>query len=187
MQNDVLMILKIGSYNFEQGLDFVAKEVHDHHESKRNYLHRKDKSSNIKDSTLERIFSQVRTKIIAEKKPELWSFLLDLYKQYYAAEGGNENGMAACNVQNMYRMLQLCIPLNIEAKINKAVVWKKGNMKYDGALHLAKINPKSDDGMTWRCACKLRNDIFAVPSRQICEPVTVENITEGEAITPDSF
>ena len=57
MQNDVLMILKMGSYNFEQGLDFVAKEVHDHHESKRNYLHRKDKSSNIKDSTLERIFS----------------------------------------------------------------------------------------------------------------------------------
>ena len=77
--------------------------------------------------------------------------------------------------------------MNTEAKINKAVVWKKRNKKYDGALHLEKINPKSDDGMTWRCACKLHNDIFAVPSRQICEPVTVENITEGEAITPDSF
>ena len=87
----------------------------------------------------------------------------------------------------MYRMLQLCIPLNIEAKINKGVVWKKGNMKYDGTLHLAKINTESDDGMMWRCACKLRNDIFAVHSKRICEPVTVENIMKGEGIIPDSF
>ena len=47
---------------------------------------KKDKSSNIKDSALERPLSYVRTKIIAENKPELASFLLDLY---YAAEGGN--------------------------------------------------------------------------------------------------
>ena len=99
MLNDVLMILKIGSYNFEEVPDFAAKEVHDNHRSNRNYLHKKHKSSNIKDSALKRIFSYVRTKIIAEKKPELASFLLNLYKQYYAAESGNENSMAACNNQ----------------------------------------------------------------------------------------
>ena len=93
---------------------------------------------------MERLLSYVRNKIIAENKPELASFLLDLCKQYYAAEGGNKNEVAAYNVQNMCRMLQLRIPLNIEAK-NKTVVWKKENTKYDEALRLTKINVESDD------------------------------------------
>ena len=59
-------------------------------------------------------------------------------------------------------------------------------MKYEEALHLAKINPESDDRMIWRCASKLRNNIFAVQSKQICESVTVDNIMEGEAIPRDS-
>ena len=147
---------------------------------------KKDKSSNIKDSALEKLVSYARNKIIAENKPELASFLLDLYKQYYATEGGNENDLAAYNVQNMCCMLQLHIPLNIEAKNNKAVVWKKGDMKYDEALRLAKIITESDDRMIWRCASKLRNDIFAGQGKQICELVTVDNIREGEAIPPDS-
>ena len=134
---------------------------------------------------MKKLVSYVRNKIIAKNKPELASFLLDLYKQYYAAEIGNENDLAAYNVQNMCRMLQLRIPLNIEAKNNKTVVWKKGNMKYDEALRLSKINSESDDRMIWRCACKLRNDIFAVQGKQICESVTVDNIMEGEAIPPD--
>ena len=83
----------------------------------------------------------------------------------------------------MCRMLQSRIPLNIEVKNNKTVVWKKANMKYDEALRLAKINAESDDRVIWRCASKLRNDIFAV---QICESVTVDNITKGEAIPSDS-
>ena len=45
MLNDESMILKIGNYNFGEWLDFVAKEVHYHHQSKRKYLHKKDKSS----------------------------------------------------------------------------------------------------------------------------------------------
>ena len=91
------------------------------------------------------------------------------------------------NDQNVCRMLQLLIPLNIEAKNTKTVVWKKGNMKYDEALRFAKINAESDDRMIWRCASKLRNNnIFAVQSKQICEPVTVDNIMEGEAIPLDS-
>ena len=80
-------LLKLGNYNFGKGPDFVAKEVHYHYECKRNYLHKKDKSSNIKYSALERLLSFVRNKIIAENKLELTSFLLDLYKEYYAAEG----------------------------------------------------------------------------------------------------
>ena len=36
MVNDESMILKIGNYNFGEGPDFVAKEVHYHHECKRN-------------------------------------------------------------------------------------------------------------------------------------------------------
>ena len=147
MLNDESMILKVGNYNFGEGPDFVAKEVHYHRECKRNYLHKKDKSRNIKDSALKKLVSYVRNKIIAKNKPELASFLLDLYKQYYAAEIGNENDLAAYNVQNMCRMLQLRIPLNIEAKNNKTVVWKKGNMKYDEALRLSKINAQSDDRM----------------------------------------
>ena len=54
--------------------------------------------------------------------------------------------------------------MNIEAKNNKTVVWKKGNMKYVEALRLAKINAESDDRMIWRCTSKLRNDVFAVQS-----------------------
>ena len=80
MLNDELMILKTGNDNFGQGSNFVAKQVHDHHECKRNYLYKKNKSSNIKDSALERLLSYVRNKIIAENKPELAPFLLDLYK-----------------------------------------------------------------------------------------------------------
>ena len=86
----------------------------------------------------------------------------------------------------MCRMLQLRVPLNIEAKNNKAVVWKKGNIKYDEALRLAKINAERDDRMMWRCASKLCNYIFAVQSKQTCEPATIDNILEGETITPDS-
>ena len=175
MLNDELMILKIGNYNFREGPNFVAKEVHYHHECSRNCLHKKDKSSNIKESALEKLVSYARNKIIAENKPELASFLLDLYKQHYATEGGNENDLAAYNVQNMCCMLQLHIPLNIEAKNNKAVVWKKGNMKYDEALRLAKIITESDDRMIWRFASKLRNDIFDGQGKQICELVTVDN------------
>ena len=48
MLNDESIILKIGNYNFGEGPDFVAKEVHYHHECKRNYLHKKDKFINIK-------------------------------------------------------------------------------------------------------------------------------------------
>ena len=59
-------------------------------------------------------------------------------------------------------------------------------MKYDEALRLAKINPENNDRMIWRCASKLRNDIFAVQSTQICEPAAVDNIMESEAIPPDS-
>ena len=186
MLNDELMILKIGNDSFGEGSNFVAKQVHDHHECKRNYLYKKNKSSYIKDSALERLLSYVRNKIIAENKPELASFLLDLYKQCYAAEGGNENDLAVYNFQNMCRMLQLRVPLNIEAKNNKAVVWKKGNMKYDVALHLAKINAEGDDRMMWRCASKLCNYIFAVQNKQICEPATIDNIVEGDTISPDS-
>ena len=40
--------------------------------------------------------------------------------------------------------------------------------------------------MIWRCASKLRNNIFAVQSKQICESVTLDNIMEGEAIPRDS-
>ena len=87
---------------------------------------------------MEKLVSYARNKIIAENKPELASFLLDLYKQYYATEGGNENDLAAYNVQNMRRMLQFRIPLNIETKNNKTVVGKKVNMKYDEALRLEK-------------------------------------------------
>ena len=89
---------------------------------------------------------------------------------------GNENDLPAYNVMNMCHMLQLHIPMNIEAKNNKTVVWKKGNVKYDEALRLAKIITESYNHMIWRCASKLRNDIFALQSKQICEPVTVDNI-----------
>ena len=66
--------------------------------------------------------------------------------------------------------------------LNKTVVWKKGNIKLDEALRLAKINPESFHSMIWRCASKLRNDIFAVQSKQTCEPVTVDNITGRETL-----
>ena len=59
-------------------------------------------------------------------------------------------------------------------------------MKYDEALRLAKINTESDDHMIWRCASKLHNDIFALQSKQIFEPITVDNIMKGEVIPPDS-
>ena len=41
MLNDESMILKVGNYNFGEGPDFVAKEVHYHRECKRNYLQKK--------------------------------------------------------------------------------------------------------------------------------------------------
>ena len=55
MLNDESMILKIGNYNFGEWLDFVAKEVHYHHQSKRKYLHKKDKSSKKKPNNFRQI------------------------------------------------------------------------------------------------------------------------------------
>ena len=52
-------------------------------------------------------------------------------------------------------------------------------MKHDEALRFAEINAESDDRMIWSCASKLRNDIFAAQSKQVCEPVTIDNILEG--------
>ena len=71
------------------------------------YLYKEDKSSNIKDSVLELLLSYRRNKIIADNKPELASFSLDLYKHCYAAEGGNENDLASHDIQNICRMLRL--------------------------------------------------------------------------------
>ena len=49
MLNDEMMILKIGNYKFGEGSNFLAKEVYYPHECKRNYLHEKYRSSNIRD------------------------------------------------------------------------------------------------------------------------------------------
>ena len=122
MLNDESIILKIRNYSFGEGPNFVAKEVHYHHESKRNYLHEKDKSSNINNSALEMLLSYIRNKIIAENKLDLASFLLDLNKHHYPAEGGNENDLVAYSFKNICRMLRLRISLNIEAKNDKTVV-----------------------------------------------------------------
>ena len=118
-------------------------------------------------------------------KPELASFLLDLHKHatgsthpyYYAAEGENENDLAAYDVQNMCCMLRLCNSLNIEAINHETVVWKKGNMRYD---------TEGEDHKMWRCAGKLHNDIFTMQIQQISEPVTANNMIKGEAIPSDS-
>ena len=56
-------------------------------------------------------------------------------------------------------------------------------MKYDEAFRWAKINA---DRMIWRCANKLRNNIFTIQSKQICDLTTVGNIMEVEAIPPNS-
>ena len=47
------------------------------------------------------------------------------------------------------------------------------------------ISAEIDDRMICSCLSKLRNDIFAAQSKQICESVTIDNIMEGEAIPPD--
>ena len=86
------------------------------------------------------------------------------------------------SVKNIHHMLRLRIPLNIKAKNNKVVVRKKRNMWYDEAHCLAKINTERGDRMIWRCASKLRNDIFVVQDKKICDPVTIYKIKEGEAI-----
>ena len=61
--------------------------------------------------------------------------------------------------------------LKVEMKNKKTLVRKKENMKCDEALRLAKINAESDDRMTWSCASKLRNDIFAVQNKQISQVI----------------
>ena len=84
------------------------------------------------------------------------------------------------------RLLNVLRTFNLRpVSTGKTVV--NGNMKYDEALCLGKINAESDDGMIWRSASKLRTDIFVVQSKEICELVTVDNIMEGEAIPPDSI
>ena len=80
MLNDEFMILKNGNFIFGEEPDFMAKEVNYHNECKRNYLHEVDKSSNIKNSALERFLCYIRNKIIPENKLDLASSLLDIYK-----------------------------------------------------------------------------------------------------------
>ena len=80
MLNDEMMILKIRNCKFGEGPNFLAKEVFYLHECKKNYLHEKYKSSDIRDFTLERLLSYVRNKIFVENKHNLASLLLELYK-----------------------------------------------------------------------------------------------------------
>ena len=71
MLNDEWVILEITT---PEKNPIAAKEVHYHDECKRNYLHEDDKSSNIKDSALERLLSYIRNKILAGNKLDLASF-----------------------------------------------------------------------------------------------------------------
>ena len=76
-------------------------------------------------------------------------------------------------------MLLLHIPLIIKAKNSKTFARNREYVKHDEALRFAETNAESDDRMIWSCASKLRNDIFAAQSKQVCEPVTIDNILEG--------
>lgn len=76
-------------------------------------------------------------------------------------------------------MLLLRIPLIIKAKNNNTFAPNREYVKHDETLRFAEINAESDDRMIWSCASKFRNDIFAAQSKQVCEPVTVDNILEG--------
>ena len=78
--------------------------------------------------------------------------------------------------------------LNIQANATKkTVVWKVGSVPFEHATELAKASTQSDFLSMWHCANKLRKDIFSLEQKPLEEPLTVENIADGEVEIPASL
>ena len=68
----------------------------------------------------------------------------------------------------------------------KIVGWKVGSMPFEHATALAKATTQSDFLSIWQCANKLRKDILSLEQKPLEEPLTVENIMDGEVEIPES-
>ena len=78
--------------------------------------------------------------------------------------------------------------INIHANATKkTVVWKVGPMTFENATELAKAGTQSDFLSIWQCANTSIKHILPLEQKPSEEPLTVENIIEGEVKIPESL
>ena len=108
--------LKVGNYEFGEGPDYIALEVHYHHECKREYLINKSqdrkkeiakRSSNIESKVklvaINEIVRYINTSIVAENKPEFLITILEWYKQVHLAQEGASKDVESYSAQSFFK------------------------------------------------------------------------------------
>ena len=192
--------LKVGKYEFGEGLEFVAIEVQYHHECKIEYLNKsrerkkeiaKSIESKAKSVAINEFVRYINTSIIAGNKPEFLSTIFERYKQNYLAQASGSKDVEPYSVQSFAKRLRIFFneqQLNIRANATKKTVdWKVGSMPFEHATELAKASTRSDFLSIWQCANKSRKDILSLEQKPLEEPLTVENIMDGEVEIRESL
>ena len=104
------LMLKIGNYQYGEGTDFVAMEVHYHNYCKQDMLNKANTlqhkgESNERKKAFELVVSHIRSSVIEDNKPELASDILRRYQEKFVTEGGNVEKTATYTIQNLCKKL----------------------------------------------------------------------------------
>ena len=187
----------MGNCEFGDGPDFIALEVHYHHECKREYLSKswnrkkeiaKRNSFNIeskaKSVAVDKIIRYISTSIIAGNKPEFLSTVLERYKQVYLAQEGASKDVMSYPAQSFTKKVRTFFheqQLNVQVNATKkTVAWKVEPRPFEHATELAKASTQSDFLSIWQCENKLRKNILYLEQKSLEKPLPEENIIEDE-------
>ena len=142
---DSELMLKIGNYQYGEGADFVAMEVHYHECCKMQFLNKAKslqpkKAMGARTTAFNFIVDHINNSVIANNESELASEILEIYKEKFVADGGCADEAGTYTLQNLCKKLSRHFKdiICIEAEnTKKTVIWKAGSYTYEGALKKA--------------------------------------------------
>ena len=200
VNNELLM--KIGHYEYGDGPDFTALEVHYHHHpclvTFLNKLRDSSKAettvstadNKAKKAAKKEIVEYIANHVIMQQHPMHISDILLKYKKMFTANSGSPNFMTSYTTQNFSKMSRKAFPESVfeirADAIKKMVVFKANSMPIQLARAQAKMDNIASDSVIWECAMKLRSDILNMEVQPLEEPLTVDSIMNGEVQVPDS-
>ena len=78
--------------------------------------------------------------------------------------------------------------LSVSCELNKKkIIWKTSSMSLNQAYNYIETKSCKEKGLIWKCATLLRQEILALESNGLQEPLSVEAILKGEVQPPDSL
>ena len=191
---DEALLLKIGNALNSEGSDFISKEVHYHHECKINYLKKVKVNKNDtkemepKKKAFKAIVKYINEEVLNKNDVEYLSTLFDLYKRTFIIEGGSPENIKAYTVQHFGEKIQRHYQheLSVKAEMGKKkIIWKTSSMSINQAYQYIENKPVPEKLLIWKCASLLRHEILALESKELQEPLNVEDILKGEVQPPD--